>query len=135
MIMRSIPYINYNGVGVVEDFYFNISRQELAMMEVEQEGSLSSKLKRIIDTKNGSEIMKFFNWFILKAYGEKSEDGRRFEKSEELSKAFSETPAYDELFVELLSDPDKAIQFVESLIPKNLEAVFSRVDGAETPNA
>lgn len=135
MIVRSIPYVNYNGVSVVEDFYFNISRQELAMMEVEQEGSLSAKLKRIIDTKNGNEIMKFFNWFILKAYGEKSEDGRRFEKSDEISKAFSETPAYDELFVSLLTDPDKAIQFVESLIPKNLEAVFSRVGGTETPNA
>lgn len=118
MLKREITYENYDGVEVKETFYFNLSRSELTMMEMEEDGGLSAKLKAIVDKKDGKLIMKTFRDILLRAYGEKTPDGRRFVKSEEISKAFSETPAYDAIFVELVTNPEKALEFVNQVMPK-----------------
>lgn len=118
MLKRTIEYENYDGVTVKEDFYFNLSRSEITMMEMEEDGGLSAKLKSIVDKKDGKLIMRTFRDILLRAYGEKSPDGRRFVKSEEISKAFSETPAYDAIFVELVTNPETALDFVNQIMPK-----------------
>lgn len=120
MLKRTVEYETYDGVSVKEDFYFNFTRSELAMMEAEEDGGFSTKLQTIVDKKDGKFIMKTFRDILLRAYGEKSADGRRFIKSEEISKAFSETPAFDIIFSELMSDPEKALAFVDAVIPKEL---------------
>lgn len=117
MFKRTIEYENYNGVTIKEDFYFNLTNSEIIMMETEEEGGLAEKLQVIINKKDGRYIMKTFRDLLLRSYGEKSADGRRFVKSEEISKSFSETPAFDIIFEELM-DPDKALEFVNALIPK-----------------
>lgn len=124
MLKRTIEYENYDGVMVKEDFYFNFTQSELAMMEMSEDGGLSARLQSIIDKKDGKNIMAMFRDILLRSYGEKSPDGRRFVKSEESSKSFSETPAFDVLFTELLMDPEKALEFVQALFPKDLRSIF-----------
>lgn len=123
MLKREITYENYDGVEVKETFYFNLTRSEIIMMGMEAEGDLAERLQTIIDKKDGKQIVKTFHDLLLRSYGEKSPDGRRFVKSPELSKAFSETPAFDAIFEELLMNPDKALDFVNGLIPKEYRDV------------
>lgn len=119
MLKKSITYSDYNDVQRTEDFYFNLSRSEIAEMELGVDGGFSELLKKIIATKNTKELMAQFKKLILTAYGEKSADGKRFIKSPELSEEFSQTEAYSELFFELM-DADKAANFVNSILPKDL---------------
>lgn len=118
MIKKTITYVDYNNEKRTENFYFNFSVAELSEMELEHEGGLSTTIKKIIDAKNVPSIVKIFKDLLLKAYGEKSNDGRRFIKSEELSTEFSQTEAYSILFMELATDPEKAAAFFEGVVPQ-----------------
>lgn len=118
MLKREVTYENYDGVEVKETFYFNLTRSEIIMMGMEEDGDVAERLQAILDKKDGKQIVKTFHDLLLRSYGEKSADGRRFVKSAELSKAFSETPAFDVIFEEMMTNPDKALDFINGLIPK-----------------
>lgn len=129
MLTKTIEYTDYNGVERKETFYFNLSEAELTEMELGQAGGLSEMMKKVVETQDVPSIIKIFKKLILKAYGVKSEDGRRFMKSEELSKEFSETEAYSKLFMELATDDTKGAEFVNGILPASLAAKVSE----ETP--
>ena len=120
MIKKTVTYVDYNGVERTEDFYFNLSKAEVAEMELSVEGGFSKMLEEIVASKDNVKIVNLFKQMVLKAYGEKSADGRRFMKSEEISKAFSETEAYSEIFMELALNSDQAAAFVNGRMPANL---------------
>ena len=118
MLKKTITYTDYNGVSRTEDFYFNLSKAELAEMEMGVAGGLTERIKRITDGLDGPEIFKFFKNIIEKAYGVKSPDGKRFIKSEEITKEFFETEAYSVLLMELLDENGKnAADFMNAIIP------------------
>lgn len=117
MLKKTITYTDYNGLQRTEDYYFNLSMAEVAEMELSVNGGLSETLKRIVDAKEIPSLIKIFKDLILKAYGEKSPDGKRFIKSEELSTAFSQTEAYSTLFMELATDSTAAAAFINGIIP------------------
>ena len=117
MLKKTIEFTDYNGEKRKEDFYFNLSKAELMEMELGTSGGFAEMLQKLVDTQDIPEIMKIFKKVIMKAYGVKSPDGKRFSKSDELSKEFTETEAYSELFMELLSDTDAATAFVNGIIP------------------
>lgn len=119
MTCKAITYMGADDVERTEDFYFRISRSEAIEMESSVNGGLSEKLKTIAAAKNASEIVSIVREFILKAYGVKSDDGRGFVKSPELSKAFYETEAYDIMFMEFIENPDKFADFVNAVLPKH----------------
>lgn len=120
MLKKTIAYTDYDGNERVEDFYFNLNKAELAEMELSANGGLQKLLKKIIAEQDNSKIVGYFKELILKSYGEKSLDGKRFIKNQELREGFEQTEAYSELFMELASDADKAAAFVEGIIPKDL---------------
>lgn len=120
MLKKTISYVDYNGNERVEDFYFNLSKAEATEMELSVEGGLTKKLEEIVDSQNNKEIISLFKEIILKSYGEKSEDGKRFIKSKELSEAFSQTEAFSELFMELALDDKAAADFVNGILPVNI---------------
>jgi len=117
MLKESIKYMDYNEVERTETFLFNLTRSEVTEMELSIEGGLVEKINRIIEKKDGAEIMKLFKEIILKSYGEKSPDGKQFIKSPELSLAFSQTPAFDDLFMRLATNPDEAATFINGVVP------------------
>ena len=120
MLKKTVTYVDYNGVERTEDFYFNLSNAEVAEMELSVEGGLSKMLEEIVKSNDNVRILELFKQMVLKAYGEKSADGKRFIKSKELSEAFSQTEAYSEIFMELALDEKAAAAFVNGIMPANL---------------
>lgn len=122
MLKKTINYKDYNDVERTEDFYFNLSKAEAMEMELSISGGLTEMIRKIVAAQDTPTIIATFKQIILKAYGEKSADGRRFIKSEELSKAFSETEAYSNLYMELATDANAAAEFVNGIVPKDAAA-------------
>jgi len=120
MHKRTITYTDYNGLERTEDFYFNLTKAEVLEMQMSVHGGLSAMLKQIIDAQDTPTLIKLFKDLILKAYGEKSLDGKRFIKSEEISTAFSQTEAYSILYMELATDAESAQKFVNGIIPADM---------------
>ena len=117
MLKKTFIYSDYNGVERTEDHYFNLTKAELMEMELSTAGGLAEMINRIVAAQDAPAIVKTFKELILKAYGQKSADGRRFIKSKELSDEFSQTEAYSQLFMELATDVDAASKFVNGIIP------------------
>ena len=133
MLKKLIKYTDYNGVERQENFYFNLNKTELMEMETEVTGGMRQLLEDMMEKQDIPKIMKAFKTIILKAYGEKSPDGRRFYKSEELSTAFTQTEAYNELYMELLSDAKKASQFITALMPEDMRGAPEADESVLTP--
>lgn len=121
MLKKTIEYVDYDGNKRKEDFWFNLSKAEIMEMELLQDGGLEKLIKKIISTQNTPKLVELFKTLILKSYGEKSDDGRRFIKSPELTKEFTETEAYSQLFMELAVDADAAANFVNGIIPSDID--------------
>ena len=117
MLKKTITYTDYNGFERTEDFYFNLTKAEVVEMEMSTTGGLAEMIKKIVAAQDAPSIIAIFKKLILKAYGEKSPDGKRFIKSDEISNAFSQTEAYSQLFMELATDADKAAEFVNGITP------------------
>lgn len=132
MVKKTIKYTDYSGNEREEDFYFNISKAELTKMEASEVGGLKQYLERITMSQDNVAIMEYFTKFIHMAYGEKSPDGRRFIKSEQLSTEFEQTEAYSELIIELLSDPKIASDFINSILPRDLIEAAKKAQGNPT---
>lgn len=133
MLKKSITYNDYNGVERTEDFYFNLTKAEIMEMELSTSGGLVEMIQRIVAAQDAPAIVKIFKDLILKAYGEKSPDGKRFVKSEEISNGFAQTEAYSQLFMELATDADAAAKFINGLVPadmnqKNIKAASHPVN-------
>ena len=117
MLVKTITYTDYNGVSRTEDFYFNLSRPELIEMEYSPDGSLTEMIEKLVSPADTPTIIRLIKDFILKSYGEKSPDGKRLVKSPELATAFSQTEAYTQLFMELVTDSQKASDFINGVLP------------------
>lgn len=117
MVQETIKYKDYNGVEREETFRFDLSEAEVTELLYSAEGGLDKYYERIIAAKDDNAAMKEFKKLLLLAYGEKSADGRRFVKSPELSKAFSETPAYSILYMRMARDPEYAAKFFNGIVP------------------
>lgn len=124
----TITYTDYNDNERTEDFYFNLTKAEIAEMQLSTSGGLAEMIQNIISTQDVPAIIKIFKELIFKSYGVKSPDGREFIKSEELSRKFSQTEAYSQLYMGMIQDPDKAADFVNGIIPKDLAAQLAETN-------
>lgn len=129
MLPKKITYVDYDGVERTETFYFNMTEAELTMYQLERSGGMKQHLEKIVEGLDQPRILEIFRDIIHRSYGEKSDDGRRFIKSDELSTAFEQTEAYSVLVMELLSDEKAAGDFINGLMPAKL-----REKAAATPN-
>lgn len=118
MLTKSITYTDYDGVERTENFMFNLTKAELAELNLTTEGGLQAVIQKIIDSRDIPELTKWFKKIVTMSYGEKSADGRRFVKTPELTEEFLQTEAYSELFVELITDENAAAAFINGIIPK-----------------
>lgn len=119
MIKKSITYTDYNDNEVTEDFYFNFTKMELMEKELEL-GGLENILEELQETEDVQKAYQLFKQLILAAYGKKSEDGKRFIKSPELTAEFEQSPACSELIVEFIQNPQIGAQFMEGTLPAKL---------------
>lgn len=120
MLHKTISYTDYNGTNRTEDLYFNLNEAEMVEMETMTPGGFAATLESAVKSNDAGSLMKIFKMLILKSYGIKSADGRRFIKSEEISEEFVQTEAYNKLFMELLTDADKASNFINKIFPADM---------------
>lgn len=132
MLKKTITYTDYNDQEVTEDFYFNLTKAELLDMEMTTAGGMAEMIDSIVKAKDTVSIVNVFKELIRKSYGKKSPDGKRFMKSEELFREFSETEAYSQIYMELATDADAAAAFVNGVIPKMDDAEKKVVPMAPT---
>lgn len=123
MITKTIPYTDFNGKERIEDFNFHLSKPELLELDASYENGWSAHLQRIVNTNNNAEIYRTMKDFIMRSYGIKTEDGRRFMKSDEIRRSFEESPAYEALLMEMITaaNPAKyAADFINGVVPKDM---------------
>lgn len=123
MLKKPITYTDFNDNVRTDTCYFHLSKAELMEMNFSVEGGMEAAFKRIVKNDDGGGFIALLKDFILKAYGEKSDDGKTFVKvrnGHRLSEDFEQTPMYSELFMSLISDENEAINFIKQLLPKDL---------------
>ena len=120
MLKKTITYTDYNGIERTEDFYFNLNEAEIMEMEMSTVGGLAETIQKIVKAQDAPAIIKIFKELVLKAYGEKSPDGKRFIKNDEIATAFSQTEAYSKIFMELATDDEAAAAFVNGIVPADV---------------
>ena len=126
MLKKTITYEDYNGVTRTEDFYFNFTDAEIMELELGTTGGLAEMIQRIVASQDAPTILKIFKDIILKAYGVKSEDGRRIIKNDAVREDFAQTEAYSKLFMELATDSKAAADFINKIVPENIAKEASK---------
>lgn len=120
MYTETITYTDYKGVERTEEFFFDLNESEITEMELSEEGGLSSLIEKVVKAKDTPTLISLFKKLILASYGEISADGRRFVKDPELSKQFTQTKAYNKLFMKLATDEKAAANFINNVIPQEI---------------
>lgn len=133
MLKKAITYTDYNGTTRTEHFYFNLTKAELIKMDLLTEGGMEHRIGKMIETRDNKEIIELIDSIILSAYGEKSADGKRFVKSEAISEAFKQTEAYSELFLEMLGNTEAIAEFINSIVPADIQQAVAQ-NKTEIPN-
>lgn len=121
MLKKTITYEDWNGRTRTEDFYFNLTRTECAELEygLGPGKSLTESFNTLIDNNDMGVIISTIKDILLKSYGVKSEDGRRFIKNDEVRDSFEQNPAFDIVYMELATNAEYAAEFITNIIPKD----------------
>lgn len=135
MLKKTITYTDYDGMERTEDFWFNLSKTELTKLDAELPGGVLGVLRKIIDKKDRKALVDFIETLILRSYGEKTLDGKRFVKTPDMAEEFMQTPAYDELFMSILSDTDSQTSFINGVIPQSMAKEIEQTDKKQVENA
>lgn len=128
MLKREITYEDFNGERKTESFYFNLTQTEIIEYQVEYEGGLDSVIRNIIAASDIKSLVAEFKKIVLLAYGIRSEDGKRFIKSPELREEFTQTAAFDALFMELATNADAASTFIKGVVPRDFAKEMDTID-------
>lgn len=132
MLKKTITYTDYDGNERKEDFFFNLTKAELIELQLGETGGMQNVINSIIRTQDTKRLLEIFKKVIVTAYGEKSVDGKRFIKNKELTDAFTQTEAYSELFMEMISDDKAAAAFINGILPSEIS---SQMDDETTKKA
>lgn len=121
MYAEKIKYTDYNGLEREEPFYFELSEAEVMEMDLITPGGLGQMLQHIVDSNDAAGMITQFKAILLKAYGEKSPDGKKFIKNAAATENFMYSPVYSMMFMKLATDADYATKFIEAVVPKPRE--------------
>lgn len=121
MYVKEIEYTDFNGVARKEKFYFNLTKAEILDMELGKTGGLTEYIQKIIAAQDTPAVMALFKQLLLKSYGVKSDDGRRFIKNDEVRSEFEQTQAFSDLYMLLALDDDEASKFVNAIVPEDMK--------------
>lgn len=119
MLKKDITFEDLDGKSVTKTYYFNISKSELMDLELSSPGGFSERLKFLMQTEDVSGALSVFKLIIDLSIGERSEDNIRFMKSAEISAAFKQTNAYDEMLFEFVKNPKAAADFIVAIVPSD----------------
>ena len=125
MFKKTITYTDYNDVERTEDYFFNLNKAEVMQMEMSTTGGMAEMIQRIVAAQDTPAIIDIFKKLLLQSYGVKSPDGKQFIKNDQLRAEFEYTEAFSQMFMELATDADKAAEFVNGIMPKDLQKAIA----------
>jgi hypothetical protein len=120
MFKKTISFEDFDGNTQTKDFYFHVSKAELLSLAAGGE-DMQDRIKRITDAKDGAAILKEFRELIKLSVGVRSEDGQRFLKDAAAQSTLLDSPAFDELLMELATNANASVEFVKQLIPEKMQ--------------
>lgn len=123
MLKKEITYESFDGDKITRTFYFHLTRAEWLEMEVQGIG-LQRMMEQAMETRDVEAMHNTIKNFVLMGYGVR--DGEDFLKTEDLRQRFKATDAYSVLFLELLQDDQKAIDFIRGMLPQEM---LKEIDG------
>lgn len=132
MLKKSITYQDLDGNAITEDFYFNLTKAELAEMELSEQGGMRARLMSLIEEDDRKKIIGAFKMLISTTVGRRSDDGKRFIKNEQITNEFMQTEAYSVLFMELMTDTNAVVAFAQGVMPADLVAQVDMAKFIET---
>ena len=121
MYVKEMEYTDFNGAKRKEKFYFNLTKAEILDLELGKAGGLTEYIKKIIEAQDTPTIMALFKSLLLKSYGVKSDDGRRFIKNDEVRAEFEQTQAFSDLYILLALNDEEAAKFVNAIVPSDMQ--------------
>lgn len=128
MLTKTITYEDFNGNERTEEFHFNLTKAEtIEWLTTNGDYTLDKLILRLSEKRNGKEVLAIFKDLIYRSYGEKSLDGRKFIKTEEVKSNFMDTEAYSVLFTELTTDGTKAAEFINAILPKDFTEEINKI--------
>lgn len=128
MLTKTITYTDFNDNERTEDFYFHLSEREVMNLHTKYDGGLDGAMEAMVQANDIHEILTVLQEIILLSYGVKSADGKSFIKSDEVKQQFEYSAAFSELYLELLSDEQNAVDFIKNLLPTKAQ---KRIDELE----
>lgn len=122
MFKKTVTYEDYNGTTQTEDFYFNLTKVECLELEYSfaPGASLSGSIQTLINAKDMGTVVSTIKTILLKAYGVKSPDGKRFVKNEAVREEFEQNPAFEQIYWEFVTDPEKTAEFIAGIVPSGI---------------
>lgn len=133
MLKKEISYTDYNGEKQTDVCYFNMNKAELGRMQVKMDGKYLDYLKSLIEKKRIEALYDFFYNLVLDAYGEKSDDGKRFVKNTSMRSDFENSVAFSEILIDIIGDADKMASFTRSILPADMVTAEGGVDVKAIP--
>ena len=121
MYVKEMEYVDFNGVPRKEKFYFNLTKAEVLDMELGKTGGFTEYIRKIIEAQDTPELMSLFKMLLLKSYGVKSDDGRRFIKNDQVREDFEQTQAFSDLYMLLALNDKEASDFVNGIVPPDMK--------------
>lgn len=136
MFGKKITFTDLNGDTRTGTFYFHLTKTEMVKLSLKYKGGLVATLNKLLENQDENRVLLILDDIIMTAYGEKSEDGLHFEKSNGAkAAAFAETGAYDALFMELLQTPGAMSEFLNQIVPNDVADEMKRAAAAEAAKA
>lgn len=123
MFKQTITSLDFNGKEKTADYYFNLTKGEIAKIHLSLPGGLDGFIDKLKTDPDVDSIINVFETLILKSYGKRTADGK-FIKSKEISEEFAATDAYSELFLKFIdNDNDFVTKFLEGVINVPLDTI------------
>jgi hypothetical protein len=128
MLKRTVEYKDFDGNDRKEDLYFHLTKAEvIEWLTTSGDYTLDKLLVKLSTERNGKEIIRIFKDLVCRSYGEKSLDGRQFNKTDEIRQKFVSSEAYSIIFTELVTDANKAVEFINGIIPADMAAEINNI--------
>lgn len=133
MLKKTVTYTDYDGVQRTETLYFNLTKAEISRIQMKEDGNFIAHMQRLLEKRHVEELYLFFEDFVKRSYGEKSLDGSRFVKTPEKTQDFEWSPAFSEVLMEIVQNPEKMQEFVLGVIPADMRNSAGSIDVQNLP--
>ncbi len=135
MLKKTITFEDFEGNMITEHFYFNLNKGELTEMAAEMGDGLEESIRKMVETKDAVNLISTLKGILKRAYGIRSEDGRRFIKTDQAWEEFEQTNAFGELFFELVTDVKKLSDFVVGMLPGDFDEKMAQLQAKQAENS